>query len=331
MTLLSRHYLLLAAAALASALAAPALGAGHVVAIRHIDDRKAVFATVESVDIVQARTRIGGTVEGLTVDEGGEVAQDELIATVQDPRIELQIAATDARTRSLEAQLAQAGIDLERARELHARATIPQARLDEAQTNLDVVEGQLAAMRAEREVLAEQIAQGAVRAPAAGRVLDVQVVNGSIVMAGETIATIASERYVLRLELPERHARFMAVGDPVDVGARGLAGGLYEDEETFSRGRIVKVYPQLSNGRVIAEAEVGGLGDFFVGERVRVHVSTGTRPAIVVPPEFLFQRFGLHYVRLADGTDVVVQPGQRLPEGVEILSGLEADDELVLP
>jgi RND family efflux transporter MFP subunit len=330
MTVLARSTLLVVLAAAISG-SIPSLAAQHVVRVQEVADRKAVFATVESVDIARARVRIGGTIEGLTIDEGDSVAEGELIATVRDPTIGLQIAAVDARVGSLQAQLSQAEIDAERARELRVGNVTPQARLDEALTNLDVIEGQLAAMRAEREVLAEQFVEGEVHAPAAGRVLDVQMINGSIVLPGETVATIAAERYVLRLELPERHARFMAVGDPVEVGARGLGGGLYEDEQTLGEGSIVKVYPQLSNGRVIAEAEVGGLGDFFVGERVRVHVATGTRPAIVVPPEFLFQRFGLHYVRLADGTDVVVQPGQRRPEGVEILSGLKSDDELVMP
>lgn len=330
MTVLARSTLLVVLAAAISG-SIPSLAAQHVVTVQEVADRKAVFATVESVDIARARVRIGGTIEGMTIDEGDSVAEGELIASVRDPRIGLQIAAVDARIGSLQAQLSQAEIDAERARELRAGNVVPQARLDEALTNLDVIEGQLAAMRAEREVLAEQFVEGEVHAPAAGRVLDVQMTNGSIVLPGETVATIAAERYVLRLELPERHARFMAVGDPVEVGARGLGGGLYEDGQTLGEGNIVKVYPRLSNGRVIAEAEVGGLGDFFVGERVRVHVATGTRPAIIVPPEFLFRRFGLNYVRLADGTDVVVQPGQRRPEGVEILSGLQSGDELVMP
>lgn len=38
-----------------------------------VEDRKAVFATVESVDVVSARARIGGTVTELLVDEGSPV------------------------------------------------------------------------------------------------------------------------------------------------------------------------------------------------------------------------------------------------------------------
>ncbi len=59
-------------------------------------------------------------------------------------------------------------------------------------------------------------------APAAGRVLKVPVTEGSVMMAGESVATIAANEYLLRLELPERHARFMKKGDPVRIGARGL-------------------------------------------------------------------------------------------------------------
>jgi membrane fusion protein, multidrug efflux system len=316
---------------LAMLAAAPSQAETLAVAERPIADRKIVFATVESVDVTRARARIGGTVEGLAIDEGDAVEAGLGIATVVDPKIELELAAVDARIRSLEAQRLQALTELERARELRARGTIPQARLDDARTALDVVEAQQAAMRAERELAAERAVEGRVLAPATGRVLHVHVVDGSVVLPGEEIATIAAERYVLRLLLPERHARFIEVGDAVEVGARGLGVGLYDEEAPVRAGTIVKVFPELRNGQVVAEAEVEGLGDYFVGERVRVHVATGTRPAILVPPDYLYQRFGLHYARLADGREVVVQPGQRLPEGVEILSGLRDGDELVRP
>ncbi len=96
-------------------------------------------------------------------------------------------------------------------------------------------------------------------------------------MPGESIATIAANEFLLRLELPERHARFMKAGDPVQLGDRGMAA----DGRKPTEGRIVQVYPELSNGRVIADAEVPGLGSFFIGERVLVWISAGKRDAYV--------------------------------------------------
>jgi hypothetical protein len=145
-------------------------------------------------------------------------------------------------------------------------------------------------------------------------------------MPGEPVATIAAERYVLRIELPERHAPFIRKGDEVLVGERGLAPG---DDDNLRKGVIAQVYPEMSNGRVIADVEVPGLGDYFVGERTRVHVATGKRKTILVPTDYLHQRFGVTFVMVRGEGEVMVQPGQRLGDRIEILSGLKPGDILL--
>jgi len=211
-----------------------------------------------------------------------------------------------------------------------------QQRLDDAQTALDVVTAQLAAQRAERATLQAQLEEGQVLAPAAGRILHVQAVAGAVVLAGETIATLASDEIVLRLSLPERHAQFLKVGDPVLVGERGLGGR--GAGEPLRRGTIRLVYPELVEGRVIADATLPGLSEVFVGERVRVLVATGHRDTILIPQKYLFRRFSLDYVRRAPqgdnrGGDTVVQTGQATTTTgeIEILSGLRPGDVLVQP
>lgn len=302
----------------------------QAVEIRTVEDFKAVFGTVQSVDVVAARARIGGTVKGLAVDEGAAVGAGEVIATVEDPKLPLQLAAVDARLRSLDSQEALAKLDLDRVARLRTTGAVSQARLDEAQTNLDVVQSNRSAVRAERAVIAEQLAEGQVLAPAAGRVLRVHVTENSVVMPGEPLATIAAERYVLRVELPERHARFIREGDSVRVGGRGLAPAA-PDRGELGAGTVRQVYPEMSNGRVVADVEVEGLGDFFVGERIRVYVATGRRETITVPRDFLHQRYGVTYVLVRDKGEVMVQPGQTVDDRVEILSGLRPGDVLVRP
>ena len=302
--------------------------AEFVVALRDVPDRKAVFATVQSVDVVGARARIGGTVRDLSVDEGSAVISGQTIATVEDPKLGLQLVAVDARIRSLAAQKQLAGVEYDRLSSLRRSGTISQARLDEAQTNLNVVTGNHAALIAERAVLAESLAEGAVLAPGDGRVLHVPVTEGSVILPGEAVAIIAAERYVLRLELPERHARFIRTGDEVLVGARGLTMDAANDVRT---GRITQVYPEMGNGRVIADAEVDGLGDYFVGERARVYVATGQRQAIVIPLDFLHRRYGVTYAIVKGEGEIMIQPGQRAGAEVEILAGLKPGDILLKP
>mgnify|MGYP002401599395 CR=1 FL=1 len=296
------------------------------VAPRQIEDLKAVFGTVESVKTAPARARIGGTLSDLTIVEGERVEAGRKLARVNDPKLALQIAALEAKVRSLDAQRELADTELKRARELRSTGAATQARLDAAETNLDVVRGQHAAAVAERAVVVQQQAEGDVIAPVSGRILKVKAINGTVMMSGETVAEIATDTYVLRITVPERHARFMRAGGRVMVGERGLA-----EDQPLREGRIRLVYPEMRDGRVVADAEVSGLGDYFVGERTRVFVATGTRPAIVIPPAYIIRRFGLAFVRLKSGGEVVVQPGMPAEGGVEILSGLQAGDVLVRP
>ncbi len=288
-----------------------------------IVDRKIVFATVESVDRTVARTRIAGTLEELAVDEGDAVVEGQVLARIEDPKLRLEQIAVEAQIEALEADRELARIELDRARTLRQRNAVPQARVDEALANFRVIEARIAAERARREVILQQLEEGKVRAPVDGRVLEVRVTEGTVMLPGEVVAEIATERYILRARLPERHARFVAEGDTVWIGARGLATG-----EPVGRGRIVKVYPELDSGRVVVDIEASGIGSYFVGERARVAVDTGTRSVFLVPPAYVGQRFGVDYVVLESGEEVIVQRGMMRDGRLEILAGLEAGDRL---
>lgn len=304
-----------------------------VVTQQSIADEKAVFATVESVSVVPARGRIGGTVVQLKVREGDRVAAGQAIATIGDDKLVLQMKSLDAQIEALQAQANQAQLDFSRTEGLVERGILPRIKLDEQRTALNVAENGLRAKTAERAVINEQLNQGQVLAPADGRVLKRLITVGSVVLAGDPIVTVAQQNFKLRLRVPERHARFLKAGDRIRVDGAEFVG------EVAKSGVIDLVYPQIEEGRVIADATVEDLGEYFVGDRLRVWISGGTRAAFVIPSSYVTTRFGIDYVRLQKdkGTiDVPVQRGRELPtpalpDGLEILSGISAGDQLVLP
>ena len=153
-------------------------------------------------------------------------------------------------------------------------------------------------------------------------------------MPGDPVAMIAEQDFVMRLRVPERHARLMKAGDQVRIDGNDLG------TSAPRYGRISLVYPQIEDGRVVADAAVEGLGDYFVNERIRVWIAAGQRTAFVIPARFITTRFGVDYVRIRSAanveTDVPVQrgrpaPNRDMPDGIEILSGLQASDRLVRP
>jgi len=299
-----------------------------------IADQKAAFATVESPNLVPARTRIGGTIATLSVRQGDPVQQGQVIAVVADEKLLLQIRSLDAQIAALQSQLAQAQIDFNRADTLARSGAGSRADLDKARTALDVGTANLRAAVAQRAVAQQNSNEGQVMAPVSGRVITVPLTQDSVVLAGDTVATVGEQPFLLRLRIPERHAVFLKPGDPVrlDPGWLGAAHG--------TGGTITLVYPQIEQGRVVADAKVADLGNYFVGDRVLVWINAGARPGFVIPDRFLQTRFGLDYVRLhrPDGS-VVETPVQRgeahptptMPDGIEILSGVRDGDVLVQP
>jgi RND family efflux transporter MFP subunit len=311
--------------------ASPAVADPLVVRETEVADRKAVIATVEPVHQLVARARIGGTIAALSIKEGDDVTAGAVVAQVTDAKLALQMQAMDSRIASLKSQAAQAKTDYDRIADLARRGVSTQTQADQAKTNFEVAERNLNAMKGDREVIAQAASEGAVLAPAAGRVLSVPVSVGRVVMPGETIATLAQDKYILRLQLPERHAKFLRAGDRVAVGARGLS----DDVAATREGRVRIVYPEIQGGRVVADVEVSNLGDYFVGERTRVYVDAGMRKAIVIPGSYVYRRAAVNYVKLADGDEVVVQPGEvhddNGAKSIEILSGLVDGDKVAAP
>ena len=293
-----------------------------------VTEWKSVYGTIQARTTVPARARIGGSVIAIMVTEGDTVTAGEKIAEVKDEKLAFQIDALNAQIAALESRLATAQTDVDRAEALIGRGAVTQQRLDELRSQASVLQNQITATEAERSVVLQQQSEGDVNAPADGKVLTVPLTEGAVVMPGESLATIGSGGLFLRLSVPERHAGLIRQGDELRI--------------TFDRrqmeGRLAKIYPQIENGRVTADVEVDGLQTSFVNARVLVQLPVGTRQSLLVPSDAVTTRAGMEFVTLRDGdrtVERVVLSGQVInqPDGVftEILTGLAAGDEVVLP
>lgn len=307
---------------------APATAGTLALAPTTVIEWKAVYGRVEARDTVPARARIGGVVVDLKVSEGDSVTSGQKIATVRDDKIAFQIAVLDAQLRALQAQLDRAEAELARGQTLVEKGVMTVQRLDQLRTEVDVARNQLAATEAQRSVVVQQGSEGEVFAPGDGRVLTVPVTRGAVIMAGEVVATIGGGGVYLRLAIPERHAGMLKQGAEIRISAN--------DRE--ATGRLVKIYPQIENGRVVADVEVDRLDTDFIGARVMVEVPVGQRQALLVPLGAVETRSGIDFVHVRVNGEAVERAlvlGERSKrtEGdvVEVLTGLAAGDVVITP
>ncbi|MFZ1727017.1 MAG: HlyD family efflux transporter periplasmic adaptor subunit, partial [Albidovulum sp.] len=161
-----------------------------------------------------------------------------------------------------------------------------------------------------------------------GRVLTVPVAHGAVIVPGEAVATIGGGGFFLRLAIPERHATALNQGATIRITSDGKA----------SDGTIAKIYPQIDNGRVVADVEVDGLDTAFVNARVLVELPVNTRSALLVPAGAVTTRSGIDFVTVLEGDEpvdrAVVAGDTSLRDAslfTEILTGLAAGDVVVIP
>jgi RND family efflux transporter MFP subunit len=290
-----------------------------------VSDWKAVYGRVEARDRIPARTRLGGTLVELSVADGDLVEAGQALARVVDEKLDFQISALDAQLQGLESQLENAEADLTRGEELLQRGVTTAQRLDALRTQVSVLSNQIASAKAERRVLEQRIAEGTVLAPLSGRVLDVPVAAGAVVAFGETVATIGGGGFFLRLAVPERHARDLQEGDAIRIETEGA-----------TEGRLARVYPQIENGRVIADVEVVGLDSAFVDARVLVRLPIGKREALLVPEDAIVTQNGLDFIAVSEDDETAMRTvvlGQHHEvDGhamVEVVTGIDAGMKVV--
>jgi RND family efflux transporter MFP subunit len=304
----------------------PANAEPVTVAAVPVTEWKAVYGSVEARDRVPARARLGGTLIELAVSEGDEVVAGQELARIVDDKLDFQLDALAAQRESLSARLANAETDLVRGEDLLKDGITTAQRVDALRTEVDVLQGQIASLDAQAEVIAQQAKEGTVLAPVAGRILDVPVTKGAVVMPGEVMAVIGGGGTFLRIAVPERHASALKAGDTIRIsGAEG-------DRE----GTLARIYPLVEGGRVVADVEIEGLSDSFVGTRRLVRLPVAEREALLVPEASIVTRTGLDFVGIQTGEGVVLRsivPGAtHLIDGVpmvEVISGLKAGDVVV--
>ena len=289
-----------------------------------VPEWKAVYGRVEARDTIPARARIGGTLTELLVSEGDAVKAGQRIAVVHDDKIAFQVSALDAQLKAIVAQLQNAETELARTQSLVDKGVATAQRLDQLRTQADVFRNQIASTEAQRLVIVQQGTEGNVLAPADGKILTVPVTRGAVLLPGETVATIGAGGFFLRLAIPERHAPLLKEGANLTV----------ETGSGTATGRLAKLYPQIGNGRIVADVEVQGLPTVFVDARVLVRVPIGVRTVLMIPAAAIAHRSGLDFVtvRMPGGpVERTVVIGERDGDKVEILTGLAAGDEVITP
>lgn len=289
-----------------------------------IDDLKAVSAEITTQDQAEALARIPGILVSLSVREGDIVHKGQRIGTIVDSRIGYETAAYQSQAAAAQAEAARAAGELQRIRALYSENVYSKARLEQAEASAKAAQAQVSAARAQMSASSSLAGQGALIAPADGRVLRADIPQGAAVAPGMSIATITAGNPVLKLDLPESLFGQVRLGTAVRF---------YDPDhsDTMIEAKVSQIYPGIMNGRFRADAKLPRAAGEAIGRRVTARIAVGKRQGIVIPRRFITTQFGIDYVTVVAKdnalSSVPVQVAAAAePDKVEVLSGVTVGD-----
>lgn len=173
----------------------------------------------------------------------------------------------------------------------------------------------------------------AVASPIHGFVTSLDVSNGQFVQAGQTLATVATNRDLnVLLELPAAKARRIAGIESASI--RPLNS--QEIYRTAPGNALVSIGQGVKEGtnRVPVILKVPNHADLIPGEFVNVDIRTSGGPdALTVPTEGVMEQQGVWFVFVQKGPESyekrIVRPGRSDATTTEILSGLKPGEKVV--
>lgn len=166
---------------------------------------------VRAFDTVDISSEVAGKVDRVLAEVGDRVAAGTPLVEVDRDtfRIYQQLAA--ANLAAANADLALAGKDLERKRDLRSDETIPQSAFDQAQAAHDLATARVAAASASLDLAQRNSDRSVVRAPAAGSITQRHVVAGQWAEVGVGLFELAvGDRIKVSARVPEAWAPELA-------------------------------------------------------------------------------------------------------------------------
>jgi HlyD family secretion protein len=336
---------------------------------------EAVYATgtVEAEERRIVKARAGGLLVELRVREGDAVKAGELLgridlptaaAEVRQRRVEAgaaralaadagpRLAALRAQEAALEAELAQAKADRDRALALAQSAAAPRTEAERLVSRVAQIEAQLAARRAEERALAialrastdrsaasldaaqARLADSELRAPIDGVVLARLVEPGEVVGKDQPVLKIGDVRGLI-LEVLVDESDVARVSDGGDGRPPSpVVASLYAMPKRTLHGTVARVLPDAQRDKKAFLVKVR-LADAPPGLRsgmsAEVNIVTQTREGVLVAPTEALRADGTAWV-LRDGRAVRVAVTRGIGDllRTEVRSGLAAGDLVVV-
>jgi membrane fusion protein (multidrug efflux system) len=277
--------------------------------------------------------RANGYVRRWLVDLGAHVEAGQLLAELDIPEVNRELAQAHAELKQAEAAQTLAETTAKRWREMNNAKTVSAQEADEKIADAEVKKAAAETAAAHVQQLDEMVGFAKLTAPFAGTITVRKLDVGQLVAAGADhelfhLAQIDKLRVFVRV--PQTHSRAVTVGQTAELTMTELPGRKFTAKVVRTAGAL-----DASSRTLLTELEVdNSSGEIYAGGYAQVHMVETTPDAAITLPSntLLFRPEGPQLAVVNDNhvTMRKVTLGRDFGSAIEILSGVTAADHVIL-
>lgn len=281
--------------------------------------------------------RTNGYLRKWYFDIGAHVKKGQLLAVIETPELDQQVEQSISTLDTAKANLALAEITKKRYQGLIKSNAVPQQFVDNAVGTYNADNAIVEADEANVRQLKALQSFEKVYAPFDGVITARNTDIGDLINSGST-GNVKTDLFhiaqpgVLRVyvNVPEEYSRGMKVGMTADLVLTEFPGRKFQ-------GKLVRTADaiNMTTRTLLIEVDVDNpTGTLLTGSYAEVHLKAPTPASTFLLPvnTLLFRSEGLHVGMVKDGkvSIVPVTPGHDFGNDIEIVSGLQAGDQVIL-
>jgi RND family efflux transporter MFP subunit len=282
-------------------------------------------------------SRTNGYLKKWYVDIGAHVKQGQLLAVIDSPEVDQQLEQSLSNLNTAKANLALAEITRNRYQGLLKTHAVSQQDVDNAvgtyNANKAIVEANQANVRENQALQSFE----KVYAPFNGVITARNTDIGDLINSGST-SNVKTDLFhiaqpgTLRVyvNVPEEYSRGIKVGMTADLSLAEFPGRRF-------RGKLVRTADaiNMTTRTLLIEIDVDNpTGTLLTGSYAEVHLAIPTQASTYLLPvnTLIFRSEGLRVGIVRDGKVVLsaVTPGHDFGNEIEIVAGLNADDQVII-
>lgn len=284
---------------------------------RDLSETISLVGTLQANEVVEIKSEISGTIEGVYFTEGDAVKQGDLLIEIDKKKIQAGYVQAEA-----DLKLAQTTVD--RYKALIESKAVSQQEYDQATAAFESAKASL-------DLVNEQLKDAAITAPFDGVMGQRLVSVGQFISQGASLSYLVSQNPIkAEFHVPERFLGEVEKGQKISMKVAAYKEEVFSGElyfidpqiDALTRTALLKAYVPNDDGRLRS--------GMFANLDLIVNVKTG---AIVIPETALITKGDTVLVyKVKDDQTVeqqAVTPGVRKEGVVEITSGLAPGDVVV--